>query len=163
MELESCRPAQNSQNCLDSPLQYIKGVGPHLYEKLKKKGLYTVFDLLNFYPRTYHNFKAVEDLSELSEGRHAVVSGEIFNKKIIRRFKGSPLYIIHLRTLALGLVSLKYFKLPYKGFFDSIEIGGAVKVSGEVHFYQNRPEFHHPDFLSENTLSKKALFLFILK
>ncbi len=157
MELESYKPAQNPRDFLESPLQYIKGVGPHLYEKFKKKGLYTVCGLLHFYPRAYHNFKAVENLSELSEGKHAVVSGEVFNKKIIRRFKGGPLYIVHLRTHNLGLISLKYFKLPYKGFFDSIEIGGSVKVSGEVHFYQNRPEFHHPDFLSEKHSIEKGL------
>ena len=154
MELEPYKHPKNSNDFLAASLQYIKGVGPYLYEKFKKKGLYTVSDLLNFYPRTYHDFRVIENLSELSEGKYAVVSGEIFNKKIIRRFKGRNLYIIQLRTNQLGLISLKYFKLPYKGFLDSIEIGSQVKVSGEVRFYQNRPEFHHPDFLSENHSEK---------
>ena len=155
MELESHQ--QNKYDFLSTPLQYIKGVGPILYEKFKKKGLHTVFDLLHFYPRTYHDFRVVEKLSELSKRKYAVVSGEIFNKKIIRRFKGKNLYIIQLRTKNLGFISLKYFKLPYKGFLDSIEIGSQVKVSGEVQFYQNQPEFHHPDFLSEQHSEKGLL------
>ena len=150
MELESYQYSKRPNDFLSTPLQYIKGVGPQLYERFKKKGLYTVSDLINFYPRTYNDFRVIEDPSELSEGKHAVISGEIFNKKIIRRFKGSNLYTIELQTENLGMISLKYFKLPYKGFLDSIEIGGKVKVAGEVQFYQNQPEFHHPDFLSEN-------------
>ncbi|MDE0151015.1 MAG: ATP-dependent DNA helicase RecG [Bdellovibrionales bacterium] len=155
MELE--RSTYSPQSFLSTPLQYIKGVGPNLYERFKKKGLYTVSDLLNFYPRTYHDFRVIEQTSELLEGKHAVVSGEIFNKRVIRRFKGRNLYIIQLRTENLGMISLKYFKLPYKGFLDSIEIGDKVKVSGEVHFYQNHPEFHHPDFLSEKHPIEKNL------
>jgi len=155
MELE--RSAYRPQSFLSTPLQYIKGVGPQLYERFKKKGLYTVFDLLHFYPRTYHDFRVIENLSELHEGKHAVISGEIFSKKVIRRFKGRNLYIVQLRTKNLGMISLKYFKLPYKGFLDSIEIGALVKISGEVCLYQNRPEFHHPDFLSEKHSIEKGL------
>ena len=140
-----------SESFLKTPLQYIKGVGPYLSEKLRKKQLNTVEDLLYFFPRDYLDFKLVKNIHDLKG--FSVILGEVFQKKVIRRFK-KPLYIVTLRTDANQLVSLKYFKLPYRGFLDSIEIGSRIKVSGEVHFYQNQPEFHHPEFLPEDFPSK---------
>ena len=67
---------------LDMPLRYVKGVGPKLAEKFEKKFLSTVFDLLQYYPRTYKNQRTIENLDTLQKGRYAVVEGEVFHKKI---------------------------------------------------------------------------------
>jgi ATP-dependent DNA helicase RecG len=37
----------------ETDIQYLKGVGPKLGSVLAKRGVYTVGDLLEWYPRTY--------------------------------------------------------------------------------------------------------------
>ncbi len=136
-----------SEEFLETSLQFVKGVGPHLAERLFKKNLHKIEDLLHFYPRAYHHVQAVQNVQELHEGQHAILKGEIFRKNIIQRSKRSSLYVVMLRTHDQDFVTLKYFKLPYKGFFDSIEIGQNVQVYGEVFSYNGKMEFHHPEFL----------------
>ena len=136
-----------SEEFLETSLQFVKGVGPRLAEKLNKKDLYNIEDLLHFYPRTYRHVQTVKDIHELYEGQHAILKGEIFEKKIVSKSKRSSLYIAILRTHSQKFIGLKYFKLPYKGFFDSIEIGQNVQVYGEIFSYNGKMEFHHPEFL----------------
>ena len=133
---------------LETPLQYIKGVGPRLAEKLRKKNLNTVKDILHFYPRAYLNQKTVDDPQSLSKGQYAVLEGEIFQKTIKKGFKGRRFYTLIVRTYKDKFFCIKYFKLPFKGFFDSMEVGLKIKIGGWVYFYNNIPEFHHPDFFS---------------
>ena len=134
---------------LETPLQFIKGVGPVLYERLKKKGLYTSRDMLFFLPRKYHSRKVIPDIQNLIPGEYACVEGEIFDKKIQRRQKwnSSFFYQITLRTFKNNFIGIKYFKQPYRNFLDSFEIGQEVKVCGVVHEFKGQPEFHHPDFM----------------
>ena len=135
MQMETNLESTSKTDDLKMPLQYIKGVGPRLAEKFKQKNLNTVQDLLYFYPRTYRDYKIVHNISDLSSGQYAVVEGEVFDKQIKRRFKGRALYILTLRTNKNEFFSIKYFKLPFKGFFDSMEIGQKLKIGGWVHFY----------------------------
>ena len=137
-----------NEDILETPVQFIKGVGPRLAEQFKKKDIYTIEDLIHFYPRAYRHTQIVSQVDDLFEGQYAVLKGEIFKKNIIKRGKRSQLYTMTLRVDDGNYVLLKYFKIPYKGFFDSIEVGQEVQVCGEVFSYNGKMEFHHPDFLS---------------
>ena len=44
------------QQLLQTPIQYIKGVGPKKAESFQKLGIKTAGDLLEFYPRTYEDW-----------------------------------------------------------------------------------------------------------
>lgn len=65
-----------------SPLSEVRGVGPKLQEKFKKKGLNTVFDLLYYLPRRYEDRSRIQKIRDFSAGQTAqtiarvVASGE---------------------------------------------------------------------------------------
>ena len=141
---------------LDTPLQFVKGVGPVLYEQLKSKNLYTIKDLIYFYPRRYQHRKSVPHVHELEPGQFACVEGEIYSKKVQKgyRWKQPSSYHLILRTYKEDFVVLKYFKLPYRNFFDSFEIGQKVKVCGVVRLFRGQVEFHHPEFASQDHLEE---------
>ena len=40
----------------DTPVQYLKGVGPKLAQRFEKLGIRTLADLLQHYPRRYLDF-----------------------------------------------------------------------------------------------------------
>src|SRR5262249_33962765 len=44
-----------------------------------------------------------------------------------------------------GVIHCKYFRTPYKGYFERFQPQQWVRVVGKVTDYRGRLEFHHPD------------------
>ena len=66
---------------LDTPLRYLKGVGPRLAEVLAKKNLFILQDLIYWYPRIYRDQKMVYNFKSLMEGAYITLYGTVFKKK----------------------------------------------------------------------------------
>ena len=53
----------------DTPVRYLKGVGPKTAERFEKLGIVTLADLLCHYPRRYIDFTKPYSIAERSEER----------------------------------------------------------------------------------------------
>ena len=53
----------------------LKGVGDKIEKNLNKLGIFTVEDLLEYYPRTYQTYDAPVDVSEVTPGKRFAVKG----------------------------------------------------------------------------------------
>lgn len=62
---------------LDTPLQFVRGVGPHRAELLQKLGLQTVEDLLWYLPRDYLDLTDIRAIRDLSPGELQTVQGRV--------------------------------------------------------------------------------------
>ncbi|MDH7600918.1 MAG: ATP-dependent DNA helicase RecG [Armatimonadota bacterium] len=62
---------------LDTSVQYVKGVGPRLAGVLSKLGIYTVRDLLFYFPRRHEDRTRFARVSQLRHGEAATVAGTI--------------------------------------------------------------------------------------
>jgi ATP-dependent DNA helicase RecG len=62
---------------LDTPLQYLKGVGPRRAADLQRVGLSTVEDLLYRFPIRYEDRGSFQTISSLRPGQAASIVGEI--------------------------------------------------------------------------------------
>ena len=62
---------------LQTPLQFLKGVGPRKAADLQKAGLHTVEDLLFRFPRRYDDRSRLQPIASLRAGSHAAVMGEV--------------------------------------------------------------------------------------
>ena len=130
---------------LDTPVQFIKGVGPKLGDVLRKKGVVTVQDLLEWYPRAYEDRRAARTIAslkpdELVSLKAQVVRVSSFNMGASRR----KIYDVTL-TDGSGKIHCKYFRVPYKGYFERFQPNQTVRVIGKVTYYRGQIEFHHPD------------------
>lgn len=56
---------------LNDDVQYLKGVGPAVSEKLNKLGIYKVRELLYYFPRIYEDRREVKALQYVKEGEKA--------------------------------------------------------------------------------------------
>jgi RecG-like helicase len=54
-----------------TPVQYVKGIGPHLGEILASKGIRTVEDLLHYLPFRYEDRRNPRAVSQLRPGEMA--------------------------------------------------------------------------------------------
>src|SRR5262245_56431364 len=64
---------------LQMPLQFLKGVGPRKATDLKKAGLHTVQDLLFRFPRRYEDRSRMQKIISLRPGMTAAISGTVLN------------------------------------------------------------------------------------
>lgn len=132
---------------LDTSLQYLKGVGPKLGDLFSRKGLKTGHDLLHFYPRAYEDQRHVRNIASLKGGETVRMKASIFKVTSIPLGQTKRrIYDITLKDSS-GLIHCKFFRVPYKGYFERFSVGKEVQVVGEVKDYKGRLEFHHPDLL----------------
>lgn len=136
---------EKSYGELSKKVQYLKGVGPRMGEKLGKVGIESIYDLMNFFPSRYEDRSTISKVKELHEGIESVVAGEIvylgvaFYKGLRRKT-----YEIQLQD-ETGRVRLKWFHF-YMGTFEKLKQGMHLIVSGKPIKYREQFEIHHPDF-----------------
>jgi ATP-dependent DNA helicase RecG len=98
---------------LDTPLQYLKGVGPRRAADLQRVGLVTVEDLLYRFPIRYEDRGSFQTIASLRPGHAASVVGEIVSSGIRPtrrpRFKIFEM-LVRDRTGALRAV---FFNQPF--------------------------------------------------
>ena len=138
---------------LDTSVQYVKGVGPKVANLLKKKQIKTVLDLIQYYPKHYLDYRKARSVNSLGLGEHVSLNVTVVSVKSIRIGRSRKIWTVIVKD-STGAISCKYFRVPYKGYFERLTSGKQVIVEGSVSHYRNRMEFHHPDIL-EFTEDKK--------
>lgn len=144
---------------LDTPIQYLKGVGPKLGTLLRKKGIATLEDLFHTYPRTYEDRRAARTISSLQPNETVSIKAEVINVSSYNLGKSrKKIYDITVRD-GSGLIHCKFFRVPYRGYFERFQPRMEVRVIGKVTHYRGKIEFHHPDIqeIKENEEIKDEL------
>lgn len=129
----------------DTSIQYLKGVGPRLGQVLAKRGIRQVEDLLTYYPRTYEDRRAARNIGSLNLDDVVSLKARIANVSSYAMGQSKrKIYDILIRDQS-GQIHCKFFRVPYRGYFERFQIGQEVRVVGKVIDYRGRLEFHHPD------------------
>ena len=82
----------------DTPVQYVKGVGPKTAEKFLRLGVETLADLLQLYPRRYIDYTRPFPVAQAPFDADAVVKAAVYSKKAAVRLPGG-------RTMGQGLAT----------------------------------------------------------
>jgi len=130
---------------LDSEAQYIKGVGPKLGGMFARNGIRTVLDLFQNYPRAYEDRRAARNIASLKPDDVVSLKAKVITVASYNMGRSSrKIYDVLIRD-ATGQIRCKFFRVPYKGYFERFQNGKEVRVVGKVTDYRGRLEFHHPD------------------
>ena len=124
------------------PVQALKGVGPKLAERLAKKGLATVEDLLYFIPIRYEDRSRMKKIRELNPGANEVTSGEVLasgevyygRRRVFEMAVGDGGSILKVKWF--------HFRPSMKSRFKN---GQKVIVFGQVSLFGGQKEMIHPD------------------
>ena len=116
-------------------VQYVKGVGPRMKEKLNRLGIKTVEDLISFYPRRYQDWTKIMAMEDLRPDEEAVIYGKVADmKKISSRRQMTILNV--LLVDGTGAVTLTYFNQPWKE--EQFRVGTHVLAYGKVEYNYGR-------------------------
>src|SRR5215469_4290935 len=77
---------------LNTPIQFVKGVGPRTAVVLAEKGITTVEDLLYYLPFRYEDRANPKSIAELKPGESASIIGEVRSSHLYRTKNGMPIF-----------------------------------------------------------------------
>jgi ATP-dependent DNA helicase RecG len=140
-------------NISELEVQYVKGVGPFLGEKLKQVGVYTCDDLLNYFPRDHISYSDVTPISGLVMDSDVTVIAFIHKVTAFQTNQGLIILSIFLKDNTGQLKINFYFKgnsthyylKQYKGLYPT---GSTVLAMGRV----NQDKFSKQKTLSNPTI-----------
>ncbi|MBK9118585.1 MAG: ATP-dependent DNA helicase RecG [Phycisphaerales bacterium] len=121
---------------VDSPVQYVKGVGPQRAAAFATLGIQTVGDLLHYYPFRYEHESGEVAIADLVPGTHATVRGEV-----LRVGGRRPMLRCEIDD-GTGQCILRWFNQDYGG--RSLFRGATVIASGRVQIYGDLAELVQP-------------------
>lgn len=120
---------------LDTPVTYLKGVGPARAEALRRLGIVTAGDLLFHVPHRYEDATTVTPIRTLEPGMHGTVIGTVISKGVIPTRKGLRIFQAVLRDES-GMIEVSW---PGQPFLDrTIDKGDVLLVTGNVRFFHGR-------------------------
>lgn len=133
----------------DLPVRYLKGVGPKKEKVFNSLGVYTVKDLLYYFPVRYEDRRQFKQIKDLKEDEACLVKGVVYARKL----KKMP-YFLHSKKVknifeiilgdTSGKISCVWFN---QGFlFDMIKTGSELIVFGKPRFSGNGFRFLSPEY-----------------
>lgn len=126
-------------------IQYLKGVGPKLGDVFRKRGVGTVGELLEWFPRGYEDRRRARNIASLEANQIVSIEATIVNVRSIPMGRSHRKMYEVIIGDSSGKIACKYFRTPYKGYFERFTTHQKVRVAGKVIIYRSRLEFHHPD------------------
>lgn len=113
---------------LDTPVQYIKGIGPRLAQSIEAKGIQTAEDLLYHLPFRYEDRLNPRAIHELKAGEMASVIAEVRGSALLRTRK-MPIFEM---TVGMGTHSLKCIWFHGAYLQDKFKAGQMLALYGKV-------------------------------
>jgi len=143
--LATPRPASlESARGLQSPLQYLKGVGPQRAKLLSRLGLETIEDGLFFVPSRHEDRSHLTPFGALGEGKAQSCSGTIVGISPPPRGNPRAPFAVTLRD-GTGYLTAVWFNQPY--LEKVLKRGQTLVLHGRVARFRNGPlQMQHPDF-----------------
>jgi ATP-dependent DNA helicase RecG len=126
---------------LNTPAQFLKGVGPQRAELLAKLGLYYARDLLFFFPRDYEDLSELREIDQLQEDQECSVVGVIEETDVRNTGPGKSVLGVLIKQGTRYLRAI-WFNQPY--LKDKLHRGQRVMFSGSPKLQGIRWEMVHP-------------------
>ena len=137
----------DNRDPLNTPVRYMKGVGPSRHSILNRLGIETVRDLFFYLPRRYEDRSNFVSISELETGKTAAIKGEVTACGMRKSKSGMFIFELAIGDRT-GKIYGVWFNQPFmKKYF---KVGQKIVIYGKVERYDklqiNQPEY---EFITE--------------
>ena len=138
-------------NDLNKEIQFVKGIGPKRAEKLHKLNIFTLKDLIYYFPRQYEDRSKVKKINQLENEEKVTIKGVITRMESYSPKKGMNIIRMDMRDdtgyIKLSFFNQEYIKRAFKSG-DSIVVFGKVKIENnfkefvpiEIEHYSSKPQ-----------------------
>lgn len=143
---------QHLKSAAETDVMYMKGVGPKIAYKLNKLGIYTVQDLMMYFPKKHIDYSSRTLIRDLKEGETTTVFGYI---KSVSAFNTQKKLSVVKVTIAdeSGRLDLSFFQAKSNRFMlertkSQFPINAGIMLSGKVkrNNYDGKLTFDKPTY-----------------
>ncbi|MEB8345301.1 ATP-dependent DNA helicase RecG [Flavobacteriaceae bacterium KMM 6898] len=133
-----------NSNSLQTPIVYLKGVGPNRAETLQSElGIHTYQDLINLFPHRYIDKTQYYKINQLQRNNADVqVLGKIVHLKSVDQKKGKRLVATFVDDT--GQMELVWFR-GQKWIRENIKLNTPYVIFGRTNFYNGTFSMPHPE------------------
>jgi ATP-dependent DNA helicase RecG len=146
------------QNLLQTPIEYLKGVGPHRGELLRKElGIFKYGDLVNFFPNRYIDRTRYYKINELQNTASEVqIIGKIIHIKTVE-FGKNKKRLVATFVDDTGQMELVWFQ-GHKWIRESLKLNEVIVIFGKCTSFNGTFNMAHPEMelLSEHQKSLRS-------
>ena len=129
---------------LDTTIRYIKGVGEAREKLMNKLGIFTLRDLVGYFPRAYEDRTKICQISELLIGEKASVRAMVSDTPKLTRISGGR-EIVKLRAVDdVGSIEIVFFNSSYVK--NVLKAGETYVFFGRVEGTLFKPSMINPLF-----------------
>lgn len=125
-----------------SKISTLKGIGEKTEKLFQKAGIFTVEDLIHYYPRGYDVYEEPTPISELEEGRTMTVTGAIYGKIQVGGNPRMQITTLYLKDVT-GTLKAIWFRMPF--LRNTLAKGGVLTLRGRVTRKKEGLVMEHPE------------------
>ena len=129
---------------LQSPIEYLKGVGPNRADLLRREfGIGTFQDLLNFFPNRYLDKTQFYKIRELQRNSSEVqIVGKIVHLRTVDQKRGMRLVADFIDDS--GKIELVWFR-GHKWIRENLKLNTPYVIFGKTNYYNGLFSMPHPE------------------
>ena len=135
---------------LEKDVKYIKGVGPNRVKLLNKLGIFTLKDLITYYPRTYEDRSKPKNIAECIDGEEVLIEAYASGRVSDVRLRGKTMQKLIIRD-ETGVATAVWFNQSY--LKNKFEQGKKYTFYGKVNNTFGRITINTPVFDEEGKTS----------
>ncbi|WP_026933889.1 ATP-dependent DNA helicase RecG [Christiangramia echinicola] len=132
------------QNLLQTPIEYLKGVGPNRAEVLKKElNIKSYRDLINFFPNRYIDKTGFYKINQLQRNSSDVqIVGKIVHMRMVEQKRGKRLVADFVDDT--GKMELIWFR-GHKWIRENLKLNTPYVIFGKTNWYNGTFSMPHPE------------------
>ncbi len=128
---------------LNKEIQYLKGVGPNRVKLLNKLGIFSVYDLIYYFPRDWVDRSNIKPINKVKIGEKETVKGKVISKETRKIRYNFSITNILIRD-EKGYISGVWYNQPYME--KIFKMGDEVIFHGKVELYRGNFQMNTPEY-----------------
>ncbi len=120
----------------------LKGIGEKTEKIFQKAGIYTVGDLIRYFPRGYDVYEEPVPISELEEGKTMTVTGSVYGRIQVGGSPKMQITTVYLKDIT-GTLKVIWFRMPF--LRNTLAKAGVITFRGRVIRKREGLVMEHPE------------------
>lgn len=146
------------EKALGKSVTNITGIGTSKAESLSRLGIFSIKDLIYFFPRKHEDYSSIKQINQLEFGDTVSVLGNVKNI-YTRNFKSGKQTITEvILEDGTGSIRLIFFNQPF--LEKSIKVNKKIIAAGKIELYLGRYVINSPEWteIDQTSVSPNRLF-----
>lgn len=125
-----------------SKISELKGIGEKTEKLFQKLNIFTVGDLLRYYPRKYEIYEEPIPIASVTEGEVVTITGNIYGKIQVATLRNLQVTTASIKDLT-GTMKVVWFRMPF--LRNTLKQGSVITLRGRVVNKKGKLQLEHPE------------------